>query len=165
LPKDFFPAGPGPTALSEGRELPVLATPMTAGQRIVLLLLAFPFSALLAVSVYWTLDLPAWYGLSIAALIFIAVELLLQRLASRIPPQVGPESLPGQEVEVLSDFQRGEHGFYAGHVRLRGERWRARAAGPQEHVPRPGSKARIERVEGVTLWVSSTLHPADKRKR
>lgn len=138
---------------------------MTAGQRIVLLLLAFPFSALLAVGVYWALDLPARYGLPIAALTFIGVELLLQRLASRIRPQVGPESLPGQEVEVLSDFQRDEHGFYAGHVRLKGERWRARAAGPRERVPRPGAKARIERVEGVTLWISPTAHPMDEPRR
>ncbi len=134
---------------------------MTFGQRVVLLLLAFPFSASLAVGVYWALGLPVRYGLPIAASIFIAVELLLQRLASRIRPQVGPESLPGQEVEVLSDFQQEEHGFYTGHVRLRGERWKARAAGPQEHVPRPGAKARIERVEGVTLWISPTAHPMD----
>lgn len=138
---------------------------MTAGQRVVLLLLAFPFSALLAVGVYWALDLPVRYGLPIAALTFIVVELLLQRLASKIRPQVGPESLPGQEVEVLSDFQRDKHGFYAGHVRLNGERWRARAAVPLERVPRPGEIARIERVEGVTLWIAPTDLPRETPRR
>lgn len=138
---------------------------MTAAQRVVLLLLAFPFSALLAGAVYWSLDLPARYGAPIAALTFIAVELLLQRLAARIPPQVGPESLPGQEVEILSDFQRDEHGSYAGHVRLNGERWRARAEGSWERVPHAGAKARIERVEGVTLWILPNAHPTDKRRR
>jgi membrane protein implicated in regulation of membrane protease activity len=127
---------------------------MTISERAVLLLLALPFSTALAVAVYWLLKAPAGYRLAAALLVFIASELVLHRLASRIRSPVGSDSLPGREVEVLADFEPDERGYHAGHVRLDGVRWRARAAFPEEIVLRKGMRARIVRVDGLTLWVS-----------
>ncbi|OGA37888.1 MAG: hypothetical protein A3G24_04885 [Betaproteobacteria bacterium RIFCSPLOWO2_12_FULL_62_13] len=127
---------------------------MTLWQRVILLLLALPTSTGLAAGLYWALDLPTQQGLAVAAAVFIACELLLQQLASRIPPIVGVECMPGREVEVISDFESGEQGSYVGHVRIQGERWKARVARSEGVAPRRGTRARVERVDGLTLWVT-----------
>ncbi|WP_152485379.1 nodulation protein NfeD [Halomonas sp. THAF5a] len=61
----------------------------------------------------------------------------------RRPPRTGQEELVGSEARVLDDFT-GQ-----GHVRLMGERWRARS-----HVPLArGQSVRVTAVDGLTLEV------------
>jgi membrane-bound serine protease (ClpP class) len=134
---------------------------MTVWQRIVLFLLALPFSAALAVGVVWGAGLALTQGLAVTAVVFIASELLLNYFASKIPPRTGPETLPGQEVEVISDFATDQGGSCTGYVRVHGERWRARATSPSAGMT-AGHRVRIERVEGLTLWVSAARYGMEK---
>tara|TARA_R110000824_G_scaffold137637_2_gene301981 strand:- start:10982 stop:12391 length:1410 start_codon:yes stop_codon:yes gene_type:complete len=70
--------------------------------------------------------------------------------AQRKPVATGSEEMTGMEVEVL-DWANGE-----GHVWAHSERWRAR--GP--HSLAPGTMARVERLDGLTLILSDapTVH-------
>lgn len=131
---------------------------MTPPQRIVLFLLAVPFSGALAAGTYVLLDFSPLMDGALALAVFLASELLLQRLASRIPPKTGVEILPGRDAEVLADFQPDGAGGQTGHVRVDGERWHARIARAHSQPPGAGSRVRIQRVEGLTLWVASLTH-------
>ncbi|MDX1464461.1 MAG: nodulation protein NfeD [Halomonas sp.] len=61
----------------------------------------------------------------------------------RRPPRTGQEELVGSEALVLEDFS-GQ-----GHVRLMGERWRARSPEPLAR----GQSVRVTAVDGLTLEV------------
>ncbi|MFG6157417.1 nodulation protein NfeD [Halomonas sp. 1390] len=61
----------------------------------------------------------------------------------RRPPRTGQEELVGSEALVLEDFS-GQ-----GHVRLMGERWRARSPAPLAR----GQSVRVTAVDGLTLEV------------
>lgn len=61
----------------------------------------------------------------------------------RRPPRTGQEELVGSEARVLEDFT-GQ-----GHVRLMGERWRARSIAPLAR----GQAVRVTAVDGLTLEV------------
>lgn len=121
--------------------------------RITLWLLALPFSGALALGVFALLEVDLSYRLAWAAGVFIVAELTLHHLAAKIPARTGPEALRGQTATVLSDFDEDGEGALAGYVRVNGERWRARAPLAQGDALRAGAPARIERVEGLTLWV------------
>lgn len=127
---------------------------MTLRHRITLLLLALPFSGALAVGVFALLDLQLSWRLAVAGAVFIASELTLHHLASRIPARTGAEALCGREALVVDDFEDDGRDAAAGYVRVDGERWRARAPRDQMDRLRAGATARIERVEGVTLRVA-----------
>lgn len=132
---------------------------MTVSERLILLLLALPFSTVLAAGVYWVLGVATGYRLAAAALVFIASELILQHLASRIRSRVGPESLVGRQVEALSDFRPDPDGVPAGYVRIDGERWQARIISSKGAELRRGTKLRVERVDGLVLWVTVSDSP------
>ncbi|HSH56926.1 MAG TPA: NfeD family protein, partial [Halomonas sp.] len=68
----------------------------------------------------------------------------------RRPPRTGQEELVGSEALVLEDFTD------QGHVRLMGERWRARSLTPLAR----GQSVRVTAVDGLTLEVEPlTLSP------
>ena len=127
---------------------------MPVTHRLILLLAAFPSSALIALSVLFLVDVPWGYRFLIAGAVFLISELALAFAMSRIPPRMGPETIPGRDVSVLSDFARSQCGSYIGYVQLSGERWRARTVEPVHAAPRVGHRVKIERVEGCTLLVS-----------
>lgn len=128
---------------------------MKVAQRIVLLLIAFPFSAGLSVAVYMALEGPAGLAALIALGVFVISESLLGYGASRIPSWSGRNAMIGQEVEVLSDFVPDRHGLHWGYVRLNGERWKGRA--DAERPPAAGTKLQIVGSEGLILEL--TLPP------
>ena len=70
---------------------------------------------------------------------------LLKRLAARDAPPV--DSLVGEEVLLLGDLPAGGEA----KAELRGVPWSARAASGLA-LPK-GQRCRVERVEGLTLWV------------
>ncbi|ABC80655.1 NfeD family protein [Anaeromyxobacter dehalogenans] len=87
-------------------------------------------------------------------LLFTAVSLVLlatlrRRLQDRLTRRPGApvDSLVGEEVVLLGDVPAGGEGA----AELRGVPWRARAVGGD--TLRAGQRCRVERVEGVLLWV------------
>ncbi|HSO06324.1 MAG TPA: NfeD family protein [Pelomicrobium sp.] len=122
--------------------------------RITLWLLALPFSAALALAVFFLLELDLPYRLAMAAAVFIVSELTLHHLAAKIPARTGPEALRGSRATVVGDFEEDGEGALARYVRVNGERWRARAPLAQRDALRAGAPARIERIEGLTVWVA-----------
>lgn len=93
-------------------------------------------------------------GPAVQWLVFTALSLVLlttlrgrlqQRLRGPIRPPV--DSLVGQEVVLLQDVPEGG----VGKAELRGAPWGARAA---SGIPlRAGQRCRVERVEGLVLYV------------
>jgi membrane protein implicated in regulation of membrane protease activity len=137
---------------------------MTVAERLVLLLLALPFSTALAAAAYWALPLPAPYRVGTALLIFLFSEFVLHRLGAKIRSPVGPDALPGREAEVMAEFRPDRDGRYAGHVKLDGVRWSARLVASEEASPARGAKVWVLRVEGLTLWVT-TARPRTGNER
>jgi membrane protein implicated in regulation of membrane protease activity len=84
-------------------------------------------------------------GLSIAALALLRKG-LLRRLENR--QAVDVDAIVGQEAVVLGDVAPGGEG----KAELRGVPWSARAAAGG--ALRAGQRCRVERVEGVTLWLT-----------
>jgi membrane protein implicated in regulation of membrane protease activity len=87
-------------------------------------------------------------------LLFTAVSLVLlatlrRRLQDRLTRRPGGavDSLIGEEVVLIGDVPAGGEG----PAELRGVPWRARAVGGD--ALRAGQRCRVERVEGVLLWV------------
>lgn len=88
-----------------------------------------------------------WLLFSVASLVFVAT--LRRPLQDRL--QRGPagavDSLVGEEAVLLDDLGAGA----TGRVELRGVPWSARAA---SGIPlRAGQRCRVERVDGLTLWI------------
>lgn len=95
----------------------------------------------------------SWPLLVAAGALSLAFTLLLLGEAWRVhrrPVRSGREDLIGAAAEVL-DWTGP-----AGHVRLHGERWRARADAPLA----PGTAVRVRAVEGLTV----TVDPAPEQK-
>lgn len=122
--------------------------------RVTLWLLALPFSGALAIGVFLLLELELSPRLAVAAIVFIASELVLHHLAAKIPARTGAEALRGQQATVIGAFEDDGDGALTGYVRVNGERWKARAPLAERAALRSGAPARIERVEGLTLWVA-----------
>ena len=76
-------------------------------------------------------------GLSILGIVYLAGR------AHRRPVVTGAHGMIGASAEVVADFSG------SGRVRYGGELWAARSAAPL----RAGERARIVKVEGLTLWV------------
>jgi membrane protein implicated in regulation of membrane protease activity len=138
---------------------------MTIAERVVLLLLALPFSTLLAVGAYWVLNLANPYRIGAALLVFVVCEFVLHHLCAKIRSPVGPDALPGREAEVMTEFRPHENGFHSGHVRLDGVRWSARIVLIDGSPPVPGARVQVVRVEGLTLWVATAGGQAREHKR
>src|SRR5262245_9951114 len=84
-------------------------------------------------------------GVSVASLILLRAPLKarLNLAASRKPV----DSLVGEEAVILEEVPGGG----VGKVELRGASWNARSAGGT--ALGRGQRCRVERVEGLTLWV------------
>ncbi len=96
------------------------------------------------------LGLPAtvqWLLFTIVSLVLLAT--LRQNLQQRLRQRSGPpvDSIVGEEVVLLGDLSAGGEG----KAELRGVPWSARAA-PGTSL-RAGQRCRVERVDGLTLWV------------
>ena len=90
-----------------------------------------------------------WLVFTVVSLVLLAT--LRRNLSERFMqrPAAPIDSLVGQEVVLLSDVPAGGEG----KAELRGVPWGARAT---SGAPlRAGQRCRVERVEGVTLWVRS----------
>lgn len=91
------------------------------------------------------IDLGVILGIALCAAAVLALTLVLLWRARRAPPVTGSDGMVGEVAEMLEPIN-GE-----GWARVRGERWRVRSA-----MPLPaGAKARIARIEGLTLIVAS----------
>jgi inner membrane protein len=111
-------------------------------------LLVAPLSAL-GVGPVWQ-----WLLFSGASLGLLAtVRRPLQERLVRTPA-IEVDSLLGEEVVLLDDLAAGA----TGRVELRGAPWSARAA---SGVPlRAGQRCRVERVDGLTLWLRAEPVPS-----
>lgn len=131
---------------------------MTFTHRIVLLLIALPFSATLAVAVFLVFDDSRALAASTALAVFLVSETLLGYAASRVPALSGRHAMSGREAEVLTEFLQEQDGSYTGYVRLDGERWKARIIGAEP--PPPGARVRVKDSEGLVLHVCPSHSPA-----
>ncbi len=92
-------------------------------------------------------DTVQWLLFTTLSLVLLAT--LRRTLRDRLRQQPGPaiDSLVGQEVVLLGEIPAGGEG----KAELRGVPWSARAA---SGIPlRAGQRCRVERVDGLTLWV------------
>jgi inner membrane protein len=71
----------------------------------------------------------------------------LQQKLVRAPASAAVDSLVGEQVVLLADLAEGGEG----QAELRGVPWTARLA--SGGALRKGQRGRVERVEGLTLWV------------
>jgi membrane protein implicated in regulation of membrane protease activity len=88
-----------------------------------------------------------WFAFTAISLLLLATlrRSLQERLSRRGAPPV--DSIVGEEVVLLGDLPAGGEG----KAELRGVPWSARVA---SGIPlHQGQRCRVERVEGVTLWV------------
>jgi membrane protein implicated in regulation of membrane protease activity len=88
-----------------------------------------------------------WLGFTAMSLLLLATlrRTLQRKLFARTTAQV--DSLVGEEVTLLGDVPAGGEG----QAELRGVPWSARAASGS--ALRKGQRCRVERIEGLTLWV------------
>ncbi len=92
-------------------------------------------------------EVAQWLAFTAISLLLLATlrRSLQERLSRRGAPPV--DSIVGEEVVLLGDLPAGGEG----KAELRGVPWSARVA---SGIPlRQGQRCRVERVEGVTLWV------------
>ena len=87
--------------------------------------------------------LPVIAGIAIAGGLVIVIIAWLANRARRRPVSTGVETMLGESVTAVSEFQD------EGVVRYGGELWNARTLSPM----RAQQQARIVKVEGLTLWV------------
>jgi membrane protein implicated in regulation of membrane protease activity len=97
----------------------------------------------------WPLNLIAIVGGVVIELVELTWGL---RLARRWRPQTGAEAMIGQLAEVVVPCHPN------GQVRFRGELWAARCVEGAE----VGESVRIERLEGLTLFVAPTLRGGER---
>jgi membrane protein implicated in regulation of membrane protease activity len=103
----------------------------------------------LVVAVVAALGAPAtvqWLAFTVVSVVLLAT--LRRSLRDRLfRPRAAPiDTLVGEEVVLLGDLAVGAEA----KAELRGVPWSARAAAGEL---RKGQRARVERVEGLTLWV------------
>ena len=88
-----------------------------------------------------------WLLFTVLSLVLLAT--LRRSLQEKLRQEPGPavDSLVGQEVVLLGEIPAGGEG----KAELRGVPWTARAA---SGIPlRAGQRCRVERIDGLTLWV------------
>ncbi|WP_136069307.1 NfeD family protein [Modicisalibacter radicis] len=96
-------------------------------------------------------SLPLIGGVALVASGFMLWVMLRFMHLRRRTPRAGQRELIGAEATALDDFVPGEFGESAqGHVRLRGERWRARS----EQPARAGQRLRVTALDGLTAEVA-----------
>lgn len=92
-----------------------------------------------------------WLLFSVLSMIslFLFRNSLLVWMKAREPAGPDVDSLVGEVAILAEDVPPGE----VGKVELRGASWNARNAGPT--LLAKGHRSRVERVDGLTLWISS----------
>ena len=88
-----------------------------------------------------------WLAFTVVSVVLLATlrRTLQQRLFSR--PSLPIDQIVGEEVTLLGDLAEGGEA----KAELRGVPWSARAASGLSL--RQGQRCRVERVDGLTLWV------------
>ena len=88
-----------------------------------------------------------WLFFTITSLVLLATlrRTLQEKMSARVGPPV--DSLVGEEVILLGEIPAGGEG----QAELRGVPWKARAA--SGIALRAGQRCRVERIDGLTLWV------------
>lgn len=88
-----------------------------------------------------------WVAFTVISLVLLATlrRSLQEKLRAR--PGAPVDSLVGEEVVLLGEIPAGGEG----KAELRGVPWRARVA--SGIALRAGQRCRVERVDGLTLWV------------
>ncbi len=97
-------------------------------------------------------SLPLIGGVALIASGFMLWVMLRFLRLRRRPPRAGQRELVGAEATALDNFATRdprEHTPVCGHVRLRGERWRARSQQPVH----AGQQLRVTAVDGLTVEV------------
>lgn len=96
-----------------------------------------------------------WIAFTALSLVLLATlrAPLQARLAGRGAPRM--DDLVGEEVVLLQDVPAGG----TGQAELRGVPWTARAA--SGIALRAGQRGRVERVEGLVLWIRADGAPAE----
>jgi membrane protein implicated in regulation of membrane protease activity len=92
---------------------------------------------------------PVWQWLAFPAVSLVLLASLRRSLLERIGqrPRIPVDEIVGQEVILLQDLPAGGEA----KAELRGTSWAARSASA---IPlRAGQRCRVERIEGLTLWV------------
>ena len=95
---------------------------------------------------------PVWTEWLLFSIIAVASLLAFRKrlvgaLKTTPPDGVRLDSVVGDVVVLLDDLVGGK----VGKGELRGTVWSVRTAGPRSYVR--GDRCRVERVEGLTLWV------------
>ncbi len=92
-------------------------------------------------------DVLQWLAFTVISLVLLAT--LRRSLQERLRARPGPaiDTLVGEEVVLLGEIPAGGEG----QAELRGVPWKARVASGISL--RAGQRCRVERVDGLTLWV------------
>ncbi len=92
---------------------------------------------------------PAWFQwLLFAALSVVLVTVVRRRMRGALAPKGGPiDTMVGETATLLDDLPPQG----VGRVELRGSSWQARATAGT--LLARGARCRVERVEGLTLWI------------
>ena len=92
---------------------------------------------------------PAWLQwLLFAALSVVLVTVVRRRMRGALAPKGGPvDTMVGETATLLDDLSPQG----VGRVELRGSSWQARATAGT--LLARGARCRVERVEGLTLWI------------
>ena len=92
---------------------------------------------------------PAWLQwLLFAALSVVLVTVVRRRMRGALAPKGGPiDTMVGETATLLDDLSPQG----VGRVELRGSSWQARSTAGT--VLARGARCRVERVEGLTLWI------------
>ena len=91
-----------------------------------------------------------WLAFSLLSIVFLLLfrAPLVARMRMGEGSAVGSERLVGEIATLVEDLEPGG----VGKAELRGASWSVRSAAPGP-LPR-GRRCRVERVEGLTLWVT-----------
>ena len=97
---------------------------------------------------------PDWFQWLLFSVLSIGSVFLFRRrlvvaLKAREGGNVGVETLVGEVATLLDDLTPGK----VGKAELRGTAWSVRTDEPRQ-LPR-GQRCRVQRVEGLTLWVKA----------
>jgi membrane protein implicated in regulation of membrane protease activity len=92
---------------------------------------------------------PAWLQwLLFAALSVVLVTVVRRRMRGALAPKGGPiDTMVGETATLLDDLSPQG----VGRVELRGSSWQARSTAGT--LLARGARCRVERVEGLTLWI------------
>jgi inner membrane protein len=104
----------------------------------------------LATSIVAAVDAPAtvqWLAFPAISVVLLVTLRRTLREKLRAPPGGPVDSIVGEEVVLLGEIPAGGEG----QAELRGVPWKARVA---SGIPlRAGQRCKVERLEGLTLWV------------